>query len=613
MLNIPEQVKALFSADVIHKNFHVHFPNGEYRDLNNEDIISESVSFTESLCSQQYFKFGLAEASQIEFTAVGIPNIRGAYIECAIEIDCTRLGTEWAANNPIDNTLDFLTPQTCNYDNKLYYRVPYGRFKVDTCPRDHGAMFQRQVTGFTEQIKEDITNGFEIEKLNTLIPFDNVYTPGLENLIYSLMNRTSAIEAAGWEKTPLSISETRYPIQQSKTIYFIGYDDGKTIRSSVEAYRYELPHFDKQTMTSFKPNYLLLIDANRNYASERAELESYILDIPNVDWPRTLTANNVTTTKDFFDSLIGDMLFPFIRYDYYNKSGSEAYGNLLNVAIKTNGDLIYPYLGNKSIGYLATQLYYPIFTKSISYYDQDDHWVYESFTTPGSHSIYVYEKSTTTVLSNINLSINSTLKQNLYFNLIGKTVPVYSFANSYSPIKTMTGFLELQGAFFKPTRFGTLDYFLMSENPTAIPIPRSDWSEFWWDETPIDAIGQVKTIYANDSGDEQQETFTIGSGNSVYTMEDNEVLANSDMDTTTIQSILETYFAPNASVVNFTPVDLEMRGLPYLESGDYIQLTAEDGTEVETYILSQTINGIQHLTATVTSTNGELLEVIEDE
>ncbi len=145
-----------------------------------------------------------------------------------------------------------------------------------------------------------------------------------------------------------------------------------------------------------------------------------------------------------------------------------------------------------------------------------------------------------------------------------------------------------------------------------IPVATDDWAEFWWDETPIQAIGQVNVIYTKDNV-EQQGTFVIGDGNSVYTIEDNDVLTNVDVDDEMLQDLLDAYFAPNASVVNFTPVELSMRGLPYLESGDYIELTAEDGETVETYILSQTISGIQHLTAEVTSTNGALLEVIENE
>jgi hypothetical protein len=221
-------------------------------------------------------------------------------------------------------------------------------------------------------------------------------------------------------------------------------------------------------------------------------------------------------------------------------------------------------------------------------------------------SISYYDNAVDTVLSDLTLSVNATLKKKQ-----GK-VTYRSFANAFSFTSIAMGARELCGWFLKPSRDGLMDMFEMSDNPTAIPVPASDWSEFWWDETPVEAIGQVKVIYS-EGGGEQQQTFTIGDGNSVYTIEDNEVLKNAELDETAMQTILDTYFAPNASVVNFTPVDLEMRGLPYLESGDYIELTAEDGTTVQTYILSQTISGIQHLEATVTSTNGELLEVIENE
>ena len=75
MLNIPDEIKALFKNGSAFKNFHVHFPNGENADLNNDDIVAESVQFTESICSKEVFQFGLSERSQIEFECVGVQNI----------------------------------------------------------------------------------------------------------------------------------------------------------------------------------------------------------------------------------------------------------------------------------------------------------------------------------------------------------------------------------------------------------------------------------------------------------------------------------------------------------------------------------------------------------
>lgn len=95
MLDIPEEVKNLFRQDSITKNFRVHFPNGERADLTNDNVVSESVQFTESLCSQENLKFGLCEASVLEFETIDVENISGCEITAGIEIDIT--GTDVSA------------------------------------------------------------------------------------------------------------------------------------------------------------------------------------------------------------------------------------------------------------------------------------------------------------------------------------------------------------------------------------------------------------------------------------------------------------------------------------------------------------------------------------
>ena len=613
MLAIPDEVKALFSSDTVHKNFHVHFPNGETTDLNNENVISESVTFTESLCSQQYFKFGLAEASQIEFTAVGIPNIRGVYIECAIEIDCTSLGDEWAEDNPIDPTLDFLTPQTCEYQGKTYYRVPYGRFKVDTCPRDHGAMWQRVVTAYTETSREAVSSEF-LDWKDKQFGTGQQYTPKMSPLLYSAVyeDRPDALLAHGYSKeefdyiyVPENPPVGNYDSRYLSLVNTYGYH----VPLSFHAYTGSVSIYQWNVVTS-NPEAVLAVDVidRKNYilSGFRTWLESYDID----------------AVQSGFDSM--DALLEWL-WDTYLKKETQADPMLPTIYLEcAYSHLRYiPDSGNDGAEYGNERTFVVDKSKLMYLYRNTGKWLYEPIIgfgqTVGSlpdlreeqivrftpDKLYVYTPTTYSALDGISLPLQSTLKTKKTWG------NAYSFVNAYSLYETLTGFAEITGTFYAPRRDGSYEFFKMSENPTAIPISRSDWSEFWWDETPIDAIGKVKVIYAT-SEDDQDQVFTIGSGNSIYSMEDNEVIAESELDSGTIQNILDTYFAPNASVVNFTPVDLEMRGLPYLESGDYIQLTAEDGTQVETYILSQTISGIQHLTATVTSTNGELLEVIDE-
>lgn len=598
MVNIPDEVKALFSSDIVHKNFHVRFPNGEYRDLNNEDVISESVQFTESLCSQQYFRFGLAEASELDFIAVAIPNIRGYYIEAAIEIDCTRLGAEWAANNPVDDTLPFLDPQTCEYDSRIYYRVPYGRFKVDTCPRNHGAMYQRQITAYSENVhSNEQMSPFEAYKLDMFLGNNSVLKQNMMRMIYSNIAyfQPEILTRSGYTQTQVKAWTGNYDLYSTPVFECAGgiqlkfefAREGKSVSDSDgldKLYRFDIGEYD---FAAFE------------------EMVDYLDSHYTVRTPYDPSIRNNLKSYHYYPEA---RFYHSPRAPWYNDQGIPAFD------ISNGIPCFYPYRASKGTLYLQIQLFDTVKVTEIKNGVSTVLFDIDFRPNVTTAAIYEWTPPTTTVLDDIVMQFDPTAKKKMESILNGKTYKYkgYSYSNVYEYTKIMEGFLELCGWFLKPSRDGTLDFFQMSENPASIQIPAEDWSEFWWDETPIQSIGRVNVIYTRDNV-EQQGTFVIGDGNSVYTIEDNDVLTNVDVDDEMLQDLLDTYFAPNASTVNFTPVDLEMRALPYLESGDYIELTAEDGETVETYILSQTIKGIQHLEASITSTNGELLEVIDDE
>lgn len=610
MLTIPSEVKALFSSDTVHKNFHVRFPDGEYTDLNNEDIISESVQFTESLCSQQYFKFGLAEASQLEFTAVGIPNVRGAYIECAIEIDCTRLGSAWAAAHPVDSSLPFLTPQSCEYANKLYYRIPYGRFRVDTCPRDHGQMWQRQITAYSDTVHSN-DSMCKVEAAKQSTPTYNwiKYNINLAMFVYSNIyeHNPARIVDAGYTASAPYTPATARAVRGAGIVFdTINKNDnldyeitvipdgiGFTLQPAAETtsellFRVQIEPTESQdqlkdNLLAFMEDYDIVVDGNVLTEAEKAKfLEEKVcscilpkLHFTDYDWEFRTT---IRSTAILTDSLDGGVILDSDSIIYPQKLSQEKMTAFVS-------KVSFIQINTTHSGSTTTAFIY-----GDSYEDP----VFTMYTKPND------------VLHDLVVSSNNTLKQNY-----GKQ-KYYSHYNSLTYTGLLQGFLEIIGAFLKPNRSGTLDFFQMADNPTPIAVSASDWSSFWWDETPIDSIGLVNVIYTQD-GEEQQQSFNIGDGNSVYTIENNEVLKSAELDEATMQSILTTYFEPNASVINFTPVELEMRGLPYLESGDYIELTAEDGETVQTYILNQTISGIQNLRASVTSTTGALLEVVDNE
>lgn len=156
-MNIPNEVKNLFRQDSINKNFRVHFPNGERPDICNDHIESESVSFTDSVCSGQTLKFGICEAARFECTVNDIEekyiidenggvqlnptplrgNIKGLEIEVSQEIDISSLPEEFIAEYG-QNAEDVPYP---------FYSIPRGTYTINSCKKQSN-MDKRQIVAY---------------------------------------------------------------------------------------------------------------------------------------------------------------------------------------------------------------------------------------------------------------------------------------------------------------------------------------------------------------------------------------------------------------------------------------------------------------------------------
>ena len=135
MLNVPQEVKDIFHFDTWKKNIRIHFPNGERTDICNNLIVLNSVSFKESLCSQETLKFGLCEAPVFECEVVGVGNIKGATIEVFCEVYCDPSVSGAVFREDLQS---------------FVYPVPYGTFIVDSCKRQ-GDIIHRKIIAYGGQ------------------------------------------------------------------------------------------------------------------------------------------------------------------------------------------------------------------------------------------------------------------------------------------------------------------------------------------------------------------------------------------------------------------------------------------------------------------------------
>lgn len=137
----------------------------------------------------------------------------------------------------------------------------------------------------------------------------------------------------------------------------------------------------------------------------------------------------------------------------------------------------------------------------------------------------------------------------------------------------------------------------------------SMYSKAWYDDLPTKRYSAVTCTYQNGDSEEVVETYTIVNTSDssifnpdnyqVYDLSDNEIIKNSQLSQSQIQSILQTV-AGNIRYVQYMPADIDCVGLPYVESGDVADVITSDGA-FETIVLRRTLSGIQALSDNIES------------
>lgn len=575
MLNIPESVKTLYKADGIRKNFRCHFPNGELPDITNADIVQESVQFQESVCSQDVFKFGTSEASVIEFETVGVANMYGMKIECSSEIDCSSLTAAQIAEieaGTWDGEYVSLADSDIGFS---FFRVPYGVFTVDSCPRDHQTMTHRRVTGYSASDAFKISP-FERAKLAAYIPDIPSYSESVDNLVYANIGYTnpSMLEEYGTKSVVHRFSipgEHYYPSPIPRTV------------------------IDRRTGETHSVRLLIYTD-NYSLYSNRRTLYSYSADGYSesqfISLMETLDRRYDTRGNSTFESLYKNSISSDIGMYAVSYPSSAGVWRQMDKDIPCFS----PNRGNTVMSF-----------RIVCGVDWELDGVlqsrYRAYRFP---TIYSYSKASNDLTLRIQI-------ENTGSSFYDGVHTKYTFSNAYSLKDLLPSFLEVNASFGLQKRLGSMLFtHISNENPHVIPA--SIYSQMWFDEYNVEPIGTVRYAYTDESGEEQIVDYTFGDGASVYDMTDNYVLKNMDgASPEIIESILDTMFIPYLAPINFTPVDLSMKGLPYIEAGDALSVTAQDGTVCSTYALRRELDGVQVLTDQIDSESGLIIDSEEAE
>lgn len=747
MLNIPESVKALFKTDGVHKNFRAHFPNGEMADITNESVVQESMHFTESICSQDVFRFGLAEASVLEFETVGVGNMYGMTIEASLEIDVSSLtpaeiaaieagtwdGTldaevanlfdeasaDWStghfitATGAVGNSSAYkysqaffpLTPgktYSCQMmknatvsaamtvpfydanknfisraapiasstatglrtgtftapDNAAFFRlsvpysatldttdivvtdgsiegafsVPLGTFRVESCPRNHGAMTHRKVTAFSiGQIKADPAG--TIPGLPQELALFSSYTADIAGVL-----------AAGTGTGLIKTGDVAFVKAAACTTLFdsAGVQYSVALKNGTGVNDYA--HMVGRVWSTSSPDPITTVDFLRagsfDAANYYAQGEAVAAALDNAGYDFTFNSSRQKIYASNKAALLANMpylFFPVLEL-LASPSGvswtpNPGGGSSVRVEPETlQGVPVTSYSGAPSLsGRLFRLRGYEVdgFHASLMCIDTGSAselrvqvGVYEGSSFQNYAVPLIYQAAPPAVelfagtASGISLTIGSAgplpAKSAVeYFNGTDRSVllQMFSYVNTVDYPALVNGIYEIFGQFAKADRKGGLEAFSLSaDSPAAIPPDSYEQGEVWWDEYDISPIGSVTVSFKDGNGEDTAASVVIGTGSSVYDMTDNAALANlTDASLSSLSALLVENFAPAAANVGFTPVEMTMPGWPWLEAGDALEITAEDGTVVDTYALRVEMSGIQHLTAVITAQGGEII------
>lgn len=587
MLDIPAAIMALFQTDGTRKNVRIHFPGGEMADLTNENIVRESLRFTESLCSRDVFRFGLAEASVLEIETVGVGNMYGMTIEAGIEIDTSSLAAAVIAGIVADPGDGVIVEEQDSDIGYGFYRVPLGVFRVESCPRNHGAMTHRKVTAYGaggsnsvalspfEAFKQSViwnyTVGPEIEydSLDVLVDANiGYYNPAMLASKYTKTQKSTSLHHISDTYTTLTYPAGKVRVQFT-ALDQVQWTDGDYNPTPL-LYAVELVDFSNESLLSFMKTTLEGWGIGEAFPDIISVKTSYF-------YPVAACGNNwkwYVQSSGIDENFIITEDAPILYYPSKPKKGATFYA---------------PVNGTLSLSFQPTGAStWETITQAFDF-------------SPSGVPINVYRLAPVTP-NNVAVSFQATgtLK-----NIAGNTF--YSFANTYEASKLIPGYAEISGEFWKDNRAGGLEKVAL-DPASAISVAPGDYEEMWWDEYTVSPIGSVIIAYRDSNATEMTVEIPLSDGASQYDMSDNETLKIlSGADLSTVEGIIRGSFAANAANVDFVPVELSIQGWPWMEAGDALEITAEDGTVVDTYALRIEMSGIQHMTMDITSQGGEIM------
>lgn len=544
MIDVPQEVKDLLHLDSCKKNIRITFPNGERTDVCNDLIVEDSVKFTERICSQDNFKFGMCESPVFECETVGVENIEGAEITVYCEVFCSS------------------TIEGAIFQNDLMayvYQIPYGSFTVQECKRQSD-MQHRRIVAYRKSIND---NDLPYICYNPYYSFINSknYAPRVEPFLNEIF-LNDFTKFAGHESVILDHNDDYYFIHKDFN-WTGGYEFGFKCRVFI---------WDDDTLCRLSvPEYTKTIkQACLDVLGQASDPPSY--------YSSFFFMNRMSKNP--------------------NKSLSE---NLNSRYIYTYQRTVFNYQ-TSNIGFAVPfAVYYKKFDEIGMPVE-----LYESqFRNPDGIEAFWIDNS---LFGNQTLLTVERPKQNgTYWTVTEDSIDWAKYIEAGLELMGVVGqfgrgknsFVNLGKNFGKnPSETLYPDDDNYPKSPSGGTLKPNEYSDLWYGDSYAAKFGAVVCEYKDTNNQSMVYAhffngFDDNSDASLYKTYDlskNEIIRVGKWTAAQIQQFCEK-IAANLIDINYIPCEIDCIGLPYVETGDTFEVLTASNDSLTTIVLNRTLSG----------------------
>ena len=644
MFDVPVEVKKAFKKGRTKKQYRieVYTINDDNTltyvfTIGNDNLVKESVKIDERMCSDKYLKFGLCEGSSMEFQYFGMDSITGKELKVYLDV--------WYDDG----------------NGGAWYPIMMGYYEVDASSTQFSTGI-RKVTAYNK-----LQAKYLDEKANSLILEEfgfeeEAYVGDVINELmadYSIDKQYEKITPSYdyWQNTTTKATTSAYKYSGEYSdqgpfgpAVLYACDPTFSISKNIYlscgcAYRDYLNSINPVTHEYYPikispPDFLDDLDIEiSDYYKEQLGLIQTTTSVSTIwGWIRNLKGQDTTPNNKLQNYFLNVTIrYGDGTYEYYGNNVLNSAGTFAELAKKTLLNVVevmvfFPrsisFFTNDSSGLSGEP------TNSVRCQGADGRYWYNIleggvvkqktayYTTPKlpDGSDIDYE----TLIENVAVSkiIQGTSEAD-YIKISTKSLPevtlrelqsaVYEMNCQYGQINRVTDMfsgveLDSTGLYPSETLYPADNLYPNGNTggKAIHPYP-SEYQKLWTDTVGVQSFRYLRITYKTiEDGNEVEKVLqrTINEhGTQNYNMSDNWLFRNLVWTSAQVGEYADAMVAKMENIRWF-PFEMWSVGLPYVETGDAIEIADKEGNTYTTYILQRQLRGIQNLQDTFI--NGEL-------